>query len=147
MLDWFNQKKCVPPQQMVTTIHIGSSPHSLSPLIDAEGHNVQTECIFVKESIRCSKELAAIFKDSFEDAPYNGPFVWEKLLYRWRFIWKSIQVEHLWFFRMVRGISTGEVYTIISYKDAHGKKGCITESPCCLETWGDDSHSEWKRGA
>ena len=58
-----------------TTIHIGSSPHSLSSLIDAEGHNVLTKCIFVKESIRCSKELAAIFKDSFEDAPYNGPFV------------------------------------------------------------------------
>lgn len=27
--------------------------------IDAEGHNVMTECNFVQESTRCSKELAA----------------------------------------------------------------------------------------
>ena len=26
----------------------------------------------------------------------------------------------------------GEVYTIISYKDAHGKIRCITGNPCCL---------------
>lgn len=29
--------------------------------------------------------------------------------------------------------SMGEVYTIISNKDAHSKKKCITGSPCCLE--------------
>lgn len=70
MLDWFNQKEVrTTTTNDQTTIHIGSSPHSLSLLIDAEGHNVLSECIFVKESTRCSKELAAFLKDSFEDAP------------------------------------------------------------------------------
>ena len=34
-----------------------------------------TECNFVQESTRCSKELAVFLKDAFGDAPYNGPFV------------------------------------------------------------------------
>lgn len=43
--------------------------------LDTEEHNVMTECDFVQESTRCSKELAAFLKDAFGDAPYNGPFV------------------------------------------------------------------------
>jgi len=43
--------------------------------LDNEGHNVMTDCGFVQESTRCSKELAAFLKDAFGDLPYNGPFV------------------------------------------------------------------------
>ncbi len=43
--------------------------------LDREGHNIMTDCDFVQESTRCSKELAAFLKDAFGDLPYNGPFV------------------------------------------------------------------------
>ncbi len=43
--------------------------------LDREGHNIMTDCDFVQESTRCSKELAAFLKDAFGDLSYNGPFV------------------------------------------------------------------------
>ena len=43
--------------------------------LDADGHNVMTECHFIQESTRCSTELAAFLKEAFGNAPYNGPFV------------------------------------------------------------------------
>ena len=43
--------------------------------LDSEDHNVMTDCDFVQESTRCSKELAAFLRDAFGDVPYNGPFV------------------------------------------------------------------------
>ena len=43
--------------------------------LDADGHNVMTECNLIQESTRCSTELADFLKEAFGDAPYNGPFV------------------------------------------------------------------------
>lgn len=43
--------------------------------LDADGHNVMTECGLIQESTRYSTELADFLKDAFGDAPNNGPFV------------------------------------------------------------------------
>ena len=43
--------------------------------LDADGHNVMTECYPIQESSRSSTELADFLKEAFGDAPYNGPFV------------------------------------------------------------------------
>ncbi len=43
--------------------------------LDAGGHNVMSECDFIQESTRCSRELADFLKEAFGGAPYNGPFV------------------------------------------------------------------------
>ena len=43
--------------------------------LDADGHNVMSECHLSQESTRCSTELAYFLKEAFGDAPYNGPFV------------------------------------------------------------------------
>ena len=43
--------------------------------LDNDGSNVMTDCDFVQESTRCSKELAAFLKDEVGDISCNGPFV------------------------------------------------------------------------
>ena len=43
--------------------------------LDADGHNVMTECNLIQESARCSTELADFLKEAFGDPPYKGQFV------------------------------------------------------------------------
>lgn len=42
--------------------------------LDAENHNVMTECNLIQESTRCSTELAAFLKDAFGDGTHNDSF-------------------------------------------------------------------------
>ena len=101
--------------------------------LDSDNHNVMSEFDFIQESTRCSKELADFFKEAFGDAhnfersykeTISGFKIWEDADHAedWVIIPKNMGT-HLSIDETC--LSTSEVYTILSNKEAHGRKGCL----------------------
>lgn len=116
--------------------------------LDVDGHNVMTECDSIQESTRCSTELAAFLKKRLETVPITARSFendyhidgdgFERAYkehisgYREWDAWDHAD-EWLVFPNNIGAnvsidetcLSTGEVYTIVSNKEAHGRKGCL----------------------